>query len=212
MTTKASVADKPAATGTLARSGGMCALYKQAVAVTILAAVMAGSSGCAAPAGTSTPGLGASATPPASSAASEKPLEGRWVTGPIPIADIKAFLVKKGVAPRDVARWVKDTGSPKQFAFELNFEDNYFTHSEETPQMAMQVGESGTFTYTGDRLVLSVDGMGTGDSYTLGVTMAEEELTLRYIDSTENGTAEDKENHRRFLLAFYCAKAFVRRR
>lgn len=77
----------------------------------------------------------------------------------------------------------------------------------------MQVGESGTFTYTGDRLVLSVDGMGTGDSYTLGVTLAEEELTLSYIDSTENGTAEDKENHRRFLLlAFYCAKAFVRRR
>jgi len=119
-------------------------------------------------------------------------------------------MVEQGVTRREVEAWVKETGSPTQFAFELNFSGDSFTHSEETPQMAMQVGESGTFMYSGPRLILSIGEAGDSDTYTFAVKLAGDELTLKYVESTEAGTAEDKAKHRRYTLAFYCSSTFTR--
>jgi hypothetical protein len=94
------------------------------------------------------------ATPAQTSAVS--PLEGRWATGPTPIDDIRQALVNAGITPQDAARWVADVGAPPTYSFVLEFTGSTFTHSEETPDMPMQVGESGTFTLTGDRLLLHV--------------------------------------------------------
>jgi uncharacterized protein YceK len=164
--------------------------------------------GCASTPTTPKPSPAAPVTSASASDVAASPLGGTWVTGPIPMADIKASLVKQGLTTREVEAWVKEAGSPKQFAFELSFSGDSFTHSEETPQMAMQVGESGTFMYSGDRLTLSVGEPGNFDTYTFAIDLARDELTLQYIESTEEGTAEDKANHRRYARAFYCSSTF----
>ncbi len=76
--------------------------------------------------------------------------------------------------------------------------------------MPMQVGESGTFTLTGDRLLLHVPAPGGEDSYTFALSKVGDAISLRWTDSTESGSAEDKENHRRFTIAFYCTAPFTR--
>ena len=109
------------------------------------------------------------------------PLEGRWATGPIPIADIKARMVSEGVEASEADAWVVEVGSPNQFSFLLEFAGSSFTHSEETPDMAMQVGESGTFIYSGTRLVLTVGEAGNIDTNTFETKLTDDELSLQYI-------------------------------
>ena len=74
--------------------------------------------------------------------------------------------------------------------------------------MAMQVGESGTFVYSGTRLIVSVGGAGINDTYTFAVKRAGDELRLQYLESTEQGTDADKAKHRVYAFAFYCSSAF----
>ncbi len=138
------------------------------------------------------------------------PLEGRWTTGPIPIADIKSAMLSAGITASDVDAWVIEVGSPTEFSFELQFRGDTFTHAEETPAMPMQVGESGSFTLSGSQLLLTLPHPDNTDTYTLDATLAGENLTLHFVDSTEQGTAEAKANHRRYTIAFYCAATFTR--
>ena len=74
--------------------------------------------------------------------------------------------------------------------------------------MAMQIGESGTFVYSGNRLTLSLGEAGNRDTYTFAANLADDELTLKYIGSTEQGSAKDKTKHHRYTLAFYCSSPF----
>jgi hypothetical protein len=160
--------------------------------------------------------VAASASPSAKQLASPSagsmvsPLEGRWATGPIPIADIKASMLAAGIEPGDVDGWIAEVGSPTQYSFLLDFAGTSFTHSEETPDMAMQVGELGSFTLSGNQLVLAPGEAGNVDTYTFEATLAGDELSLRCVDSTEQGTTEDQAKHRRFTIAFYCTAPFRR--
>lgn len=138
------------------------------------------------------------------------PLEGTWATGPIPITDIKASMVAAGIDTGDADAWIAEVGSPTRYSFLLGFTGTTFTHSEETPDMAMQVGEAGTFALTGKQLVLSLGEPGNVDTYTFDATLSDNELSLRCVDSTEQGTAEDKAKHRRYTIAFYCSAPFRR--
>jgi hypothetical protein len=160
--------------------------------------------------------VAASASPSAKQLASPSagsmvsPLEGRWATGPIPIADIKASMLAAGIEAGDVDGWIAEVGSPTQYSFLLDFAGTSFTHSEETPDMAMQVGELGSFTLSGNQLVLAPGEAGNVDTYTFEATLAGDELSLRCVDSTEQGTTEDQAKHRRFTIAFYCTAPFRR--
>ena len=118
-------------------------------------------------------------------------------------------MVAAGIDPRDADSWVAEVGSPPtRYTFQLDFTGTAFSHSEETPDMAMQVGESGTFTLSGNELVLT----NASDTYTLRTTFADDELSLRWVSSTEHGTAQDKEKHHRYTIAFYCSAPFRRQR
>lgn len=158
----------------------------------------------------------ASASPSASQLASPSagtivsPLEGRWATGPIPIDDIKAAMLAAGLEAGDVDGWIVEAGSPSRYSFLLDFAGTTFTHSEETPDMAMQVGESGTFVLSGKRLVLTLGEPGNVDTYTFEATLAGDELSLRWVASTEQGTTEAKANHRIYTIAFYSSAPFRR--
>jgi hypothetical protein len=158
----------------------------------------------------------ASASPSATQLASPSagtivsPLEGRWATGAIAIADIKVSMLAAGIESGDVDGWIAEVGSPTQYSFLLEFAGTSFTHSEETPDMAMQVGELGTFTLSGKQLVLTLGEPGNVDTYTFDATLAGDELSLRCVDSTEQGTTEDKAKHRRYTIAFYCSVPFRR--
>lgn len=150
----------------------------------------------------------AAESPPASGSHSR--LEGRWATGPIPIADIKAAMIAAGITAADVDAWVTDVGSPSQYSFVLKFTGQTFIHSEETPDMPMEVGESGVFTLSGTELVLTPGEPGNIDTYTLDASLSGDDLSLRWVASTEQGTAEAKETHKRFTIAFYCSAVFKR--
>ena len=76
--------------------------------------------------------------------------------------------------------------------------------------MAMQVGELGTFALSGTQLVLSPGEPGNIDTYTFDATLTGDELSLRCVDSTEQGTPADKAKHRRYTIAFYCSAPFIR--
>ena len=76
--------------------------------------------------------------------------------------------------------------------------------------MAMQVGELGTFALSGKQRVRAPGEPGNVDTYTFDATLSGTELTLRCVDSTEQGTTEDKAMHRRFTIAFYCSAPFRR--
>jgi hypothetical protein len=159
-----------------------------------------------------TPSTASSTAQPASPSARAivNPLEGRWATGPIPIADIKASLVAAGIDPGDADAWIAEVGSPSSYSFQLAFKGSAFTHSEGTPDMAMQVGEFGTLALSGSQLVLTIGEPGNIDTYTFDATISGDELSLRCVDSTEQGTAEDKAKHRRYTIAFYCSAPFRR--
>ena len=186
----------------------------------VLSLALVGCSAAATPSTSPTPSanivVAASASPSATQLASPSagtivsPLEGRWATGPIPIADIKASMLAAGIAAGDVDGWIAEVGSPSEYSFLLDFAGTGFTHSEETPDMAMQVGELGTFTLSGKQLVLALGEPGNVDTYTFEATLAGDELSLRCIDATEQGTTEDKAKHRRYTIAFYCSAPFRR--
>ena len=147
-------------------------------------------------------------SPPAST--SVNVLEGRWATGPIPIADIRAAMIAAGISAADADAWVTDDGSPSQYSFVLEFTGDTFIHSGETPDMPMEVDESGSFTLSGTELVLTPGEPGNIDTYTLEASLSGDDLSLRWVASTEEGTAEAKETHRQFTIAFYCSAPFKR--
>ena len=174
-----------------------------------VALAVIGCSTVAGPSLTPHPSVPATAeSPPASASLSR--LEGRWATGPIPIADIKAAMVAAGISAGETDAWATDVGSPSQYSFELEFTGQAFTHSEETPDMPMQVGESGAFTLSGTELDLTIGEPGNIDTYTLDASLSGDVLSLRWVASTEEGTAGDKATHRRFTIAFYCSAVFKR--
>lgn len=115
-------------------------------------------------------------------------------------------MVAAGIDPGDADAWIAEVGSPTRYSFLLAFTGTTFEHSEETPDMPMQVGESGTFALSGNELVLT----NNSDTYTLQTTLADDELSLRWLSSTEQGTAQDKETHHRYTIAFYCSAPFRR--
>ena len=119
-------------------------------------------------------------------------------------------MISAGITTDEVDAWIAEVGTPTQFSYLLAFAGNSFTHSEETPDMAMQVGELGTFELSGRLLVLSPGEPGNIDTYTFEATVAGDELSLRCVDSTEQGTPEAKATHRRFTIAFYCSAPFRR--
>ena len=135
---------------------------------------------------------------------------GTWATGPIPIESIRSSMISAGITAADADAWIADNGSPTRFSFELAFDGKTFAHSEETPDMAMQVGESGTFALSGTQLMLTVGEPGSIDTYTFEATVVGDELSLRWVDSTDHGSAADKAMHRRFTIAFYCSAPFRR--
>jgi hypothetical protein len=190
------------------------------LAISVMAVVVAGCSAVATPSAAPTASAtfvaAASASAPmatvasASTDANVSPLEGTWATGPVSIDAIKASMIAAGISPDDVDAWVAEVGRPTQFSYLLLFAGNAFTHSEETPDMAMQVGEMGTFELSGTQLVLSLGEPGNIDTYTFEATVAGDELSLRCVDSTEQGTPEAKATHRRFTIAFYCSAPFRR--
>jgi len=181
------------------------------IASLLLAVALAviGCSTVAGPSLTPNPSDSAAAeSPPASASVSQ--LQGRWATGPIPIADIRAAMIAAGITAGEVDAWVTDVGSPSRYSFVLEFTGQTFTHSEETPDMPMQVGESGTFTLSGTKLGLTIGEPGNIDTYTLDASLSGDDLSLRWVASTEEGTAGDKATHRRFTIAFYCSAGFKR--
>lgn len=166
--------------------------------------------GCSAATPSASPSTSAAASAesaPASAAVSV--LEGRWATGPVPIADIRAAMIAAGIASAEVDAWVTEVGSPSQYSFVLEFTGQTFTHSEETPDMPMEVGESGTFSLSGTQLVLTIGEPGNIDTYTLATSLSlSNDLSLEWVTSTEEGTAADQEKHRQFTIAFYCSAVF----
>ena len=159
-----------------------------------------------------TPDATTTATPTASPPASAGVgvLEGHWTTGPVPIGDIKASMIAAGISAADVDAWVADVGSPSEFSFELDFNGFEFTHYQETPGALMALDESGTFTLSGTELVLTVGEAGNIDTYTLRTTLSDDDLSMQWISSTEEGAPEGKERHRRFTIALYCSAVFRR--
>lgn len=190
------------------------------LAISILAVVVVGCSAVAAPSAAPTASTtlipaasqSAPAAPSASASARAKlsPLEGTWATGPISIAAISSSMIAAGISADDVAAWVAEVGSPTQYSYLLAFTGSAFEHFEETPDMAMQLGESGTFELSGTKLVLKPGELGNIDTYTFEATVAGDELSLRCVDSTEQGTADDQAKHRRYTIAFYCSAPFRR--
>jgi hypothetical protein len=146
-----------------------------------------------------------SATPTAAA------LDGRWTTGAVPIADIEAAMVEAGMEQADVDAWVTEVGSPDSYAFELEFASGRFTHRQMTPGTPMQVDEDGTFSLAAERLTLSVGEPGSIDTYTFAASITPGTLSLRLLDSSDSGSAEDQEHHRRYTIAFYCSAVFDRR-
>jgi hypothetical protein len=119
-------------------------------------------------------------------------------------------MIAAGITTSDVNAWIAEVGAPTQYSYLLAFTGNEFTHSEETPDMAMQVGELGTYELSGTQLVLTPGEPGNIDTYTFETTVVGDELSLRCVDSTEQGTADDKAKHRRYTIAFYCSAPFKR--
>ena len=119
-------------------------------------------------------------------------------------------MVAAGIDRADADAWIEEVGSPTRYSFLLAFTGTRFAHSEETPDMAMQVGESGTLALSGKQLVLTIGKAGNSDTYTFEATLSGNVLSLQCVDSTEQGTAEDKAKHRRYTIAFYCSAPFRR--
>ena len=119
--------------------------------------------------------------PSSASASSGAELKGRWTTGPVPIADIKAAMNAAGIAAADVDAWVTEVGSPAQFSFVLEFTGQRFTHSWETPESPMELSEAGTFTLSGTELELANGEPPNIDTYTFKASLSGDELSLGWV-------------------------------
>ena len=113
-------------------------------------------------------------------------------------------MVAAGIDPNDADAWITEVGSPSRYSFVLTFTGTAFTHSEETPDMAMEVGESGTFALSGKKLVLTIGESGNIDTYTFDATLSGNELSpsMRRLHGTGNrsGQGEAPAIHNRVLL------------
>jgi hypothetical protein len=138
-------------------------------------------------------------------------LDGRWRTGPVPIDQVKAAMLQAGLSQELVDDWVLEVGSPTEYTFTLELHNDDFSHSESTPGTEQQVSESGTFVYDADHHLLDLTIAGQGDAYQFStITSCCDELKLLFIDSTDDGTAEDKAMHARYAIAFYTSASFHR--
>ena len=135
-------------------------------------------------------------------------LDGHWSTGPVPIEQIRETMLQAGVTEILVDEWVVEVGSPTEYTFDLEFNGANFEHFQATPESPRQVGESGRFVYADGHLDLDI--VNQGDTYRFTADESNDQLQLRFIDSTEQGTAEDKAKHARYTLAFYTSAPFVR--
>jgi hypothetical protein len=174
------------------------------MALLMLCLVLAG---CSEPASPSRPAATAESDPPA---ARQSGLEGTWYAGPVSLSDLRTSMLSNGIKQADVDAWVTEVGSPRTLAFVLTFTDGSFTHATESPESAMQVDESGTYAVTGHRLRLAIDEQGEGDTYTFGLSLAENTLRLRLRGTTERGSRQDQAKHRVYTVAYYAALTFRR--
>jgi hypothetical protein len=117
-------------------------------------------------------------------------------------------MLQAGVTEELVDEWVLEVGSPTEFTFDLEFNGATFDHFQATPESPRQVDESGRFIYADGHLDLDI--VDEGDTYQFTADESNDQLQLRFIDSTERGTAEDKAKHARFTIAFYTSAPFVR--
>jgi hypothetical protein len=117
-------------------------------------------------------------------------------------------MLHAGITSDLVDEWVAEVGAPSEYTFELEFAGQDFNHYETTPQMARNLGESGTYVYGDGQLRLDI--VSEGDTYRLAAELSGDRLQLRFLDSTERGTAEDKAKHARYTVAFYTSGQFTR--
>jgi hypothetical protein len=138
-------------------------------------------------------------------------LDGQWKTGPVPIDQVKAAMLQAGLSQQLVDDWVLEVGSPTEYTFTLELHQNEFSHSEATPGTEQHVSESGTFVYNADHHLLDLSIAGQGDTYQFStIASCCDELKLLFMDSTDDGTAEDKAMHARYAIAFYTSASFHR--
>jgi hypothetical protein len=138
-------------------------------------------------------------------------LDGRWRTGPVPIDQVKAAMLRAGLTQDLVDEWVLEVGSPTEYSFTLDLHQGEFSHSESTPDTEQNVTESGTFVYAADHHRLDLSIAGQGDTYEFStITSCCDGLQLVFVDSTDDGTAEDKAMHARYAIAFYTSAKFNR--
>ena len=163
-----------------------------------------------APAGSEPPAQNPSAptTALASAPDAQAALDGRWSTGPIPIEQIRETMLQAGVTATLVDEWVVEVGSPTEYTLDLEFNGANFEHFSATPESPRQVDESGRFVYADGYLDLHI--VDHGDTYRFTADESNDQLQLRFVDSTETGTAEDKAKHARYTIAFYTSAPFVR--
>jgi hypothetical protein len=120
-------------------------------------------------------------------------------------------MLRAGVTQELVDQWVLEAGSPTEYTFSLEFDGDAFSHFANTPQVARHVDESGTFVYSDDHHLLDLNIADQGDTYQFStITSCCDELKLIFIDSTDDGTAEDKAVHARYAIAFYTSASFHR--
>jgi hypothetical protein len=158
---------------------------------------------------TSSPSIEAGSPAPS---AAMTPLEGRWVAGPVPVQDVKLNMrAFYDISAKEADAWIKEIGSPLTLSLSLEFAGNLFTERWQRPGQPLEIGEQGTFVRTtvagnDNHVILTVD----GDTYTLHFVVDHDQLSLTWIDSTEQGTAADKAKHRLYTIGFYCSAAFTR--
>jgi hypothetical protein len=58
---------------------------------------------------------------------------------------------------------------------------------------------------SGNELVLTIGEPGNIDTYAFQTMLAVDDLSLRWVSSTEQGTAQDRETHHRYTIALYCS-------
>jgi hypothetical protein len=158
---------------------------------------------------TRTPSVDANS--PAPSAAMTA-LEGRWIAGSVPAREIKLNMrASYDISAKEADDWITEIGSPSTLTLSLEFAGSRFTERWQTPGQPMEIGEQGTFARTtvagnSNYVILNVD----GDTYTLHFVVDHDQLSLHWVDSTEQGTAADKAKHRLYTIGFYCSAAFNR--
>jgi hypothetical protein len=136
---------------------------------------------------------------------------GRWTTAAIPIEEIRANMLQAGVTAELVDEWVREVGSPSEYTFSLEFTGDDFSHFAMSPQQTRQLDESGTFVFdpARSRLHLSVADHGNTYVFTALRTCCDD-LSLRFVDPAESGTAADPAVHAR-AIALYTSAPFHRR-